>query len=91
MARQLLPEGSCGNSGLAQIARAETCMFKPRELKVISREGLRISLGIQMLEQLANCFLKVLVENPDSWISLATLKSSKSYRMSYYTFIVHAW
>ena len=41
-------------------------MLKPRELKVISRGGPRIFLGIQMLELLVNCFLKALVGNPDS-------------------------
>ena len=46
VACQLLPEGPCGNSGLAQIARVVTCMFKPKELKVLFREGPRISLGI---------------------------------------------
>ena len=49
----------------AQIARVVTCMFKSMELKLLSRGGLRISLGIQMLEQLVNCFLKALVGNPD--------------------------
>ena len=66
MARQLLPEGSCGNSGLAKGARVVTCMLKPRELKVLSRGGPRIFFGIQMLELLVNCFLKAHVGIPDS-------------------------
>ena len=37
----------------------------PRELKVLSRGGPRIFMGIQMLELLVNCFLKALVGIPD--------------------------
>ena len=35
------------------------------ELKVLSRGAPRIFLGIQVLEQLVNSFLKALVGNPD--------------------------
>ena len=45
---------------MAKNARVVTCMLKPRELKVLSRGGPRIFLGIQMLELLVNCFLKAL-------------------------------
>ena len=69
MARQLLLEGSCRNSGLAQIARVATCKLEPRELKTLSRGAPLIFLGIQVLEQLVNCFLKALVRFPDFWQS----------------------